>query len=64
MPKPPVPAHVPGTGVNIQPSRAQPGDKIIVNGQIAVHGIAIMSVREGLEFETKKLPAIPRRSTV
>jgi hydrogenase expression/formation protein HypE len=51
-------------GVNIQPSRAQPGDKIIVNGQIAVHGIAIMSVREGLEFETKKLPAIPRRSTV
>jgi hydrogenase expression/formation protein HypE len=40
-------------GVNIQPSRAQPGDKIIVNGQIAVHGIAIMSVREGLEFETK-----------
>lgn len=40
-------------GVNIQPSRAQPGDKIIVNGPIAVHGIAIMSVREGLEFETK-----------
>lgn len=40
-------------GVNIQPSRAQPGDKIIVNGPIAVHGIAIMSVREGLEFETE-----------
>ena len=40
-------------GVNIQPSRAQPGDKIIINGPIAVHGIAIMSVREGLEFETK-----------
>jgi len=40
-------------GVNVQPSRAQPGDKIIVNGPIAVHGIAIMSVREGLEFETK-----------
>ena len=40
-------------GVNIQPQRAQPGDKIIVNGPIAVHGIAIMSVREGLEFETQ-----------
>jgi hydrogenase expression/formation protein HypE len=29
------------------------GDKIIVSGPIAVHGIAIMSVREGLEFETE-----------
>ncbi len=28
------------------------GDKIIVSGHIATHGIAIMSVREGLEFET------------
>ena len=40
-------------GVNIDPKRAQPGDKIIVSGPIAVHGIAIMSVREGLEFETE-----------
>ncbi|HEY2082138.1 MAG TPA: hydrogenase expression/formation protein HypE [Verrucomicrobiae bacterium] len=39
--------------VNIQPNRAQVGDKIIVSGQIAMHGIAIMSVREGLEFETE-----------
>ena len=39
-------------GVEISPTRAQPGDVIIVNGPIAVHGIAIMSVREGLEFET------------
>lgn len=30
----------------------QPGDKIIVSGNIATHGIAIMSVRKGLEFET------------
>lgn len=29
-----------------------PGDKIIVSGNIATHGIAIMSVREGLDFET------------
>jgi hydrogenase expression/formation protein HypE len=40
-------------GVNIHPRRARPGDKVIVSGEIAVHGIAIMSVREGLEFETE-----------
>jgi hydrogenase expression/formation protein HypE len=40
-------------GVNIHPGRARPGDKIIVSGEIAIHGIAIMSVREGLEFETE-----------
>lgn len=28
------------------------GDKIIVSGNIATHGMSIMSVREGLEFET------------
>jgi hydrogenase expression/formation protein HypE len=31
---------------------AQPGDAILVSGTIGDHGIAIMSVREGLEFET------------
>src|SRR5271168_1239688 len=35
-------------GVNIDPKRARPGDKIIISGFIAVHGIAIMSVREGI----------------
>ncbi|HWF18351.1 MAG TPA: hydrogenase expression/formation protein HypE [Verrucomicrobiae bacterium] len=40
-------------GVNIHPGRAQVGDKIILNGPIAAHGIAIMSVREGLEFESE-----------
>jgi hydrogenase expression/formation protein HypE len=40
-------------GVNVHPQRAQAGDKIIISGTIAVHGIAIMSVREGLEFETE-----------
>ncbi|MFQ5596398.1 MAG: hydrogenase expression/formation protein HypE, partial [Anaerolineae bacterium] len=39
-------------GVNVSPRRARPGDVVIVSGAIAVHGIAIMSVREGLEFET------------
>jgi hydrogenase expression/formation protein HypE len=39
-------------GVSINPARAQPGDLVLVNGAIAVHGIAVMSVREGLAFET------------
>lgn len=32
--------------------RVKVGDKIIVSDNLATHGIAIMSVREGLEFET------------
>ncbi|MEZ4770678.1 MAG: hydrogenase expression/formation protein HypE [Caldilineales bacterium] len=39
-------------GVQISPTRARPGDLVLVSGAIAVHGIAIMSVREGLEFGT------------
>ena len=39
-------------GVDISPSRMESGDVVIVSGTIADHGIAIMSVREGLEFET------------
>lgn len=39
-------------GIHIAPHRARPGDLVLINGPIAVHGIAIMSVREGLEFET------------
>jgi hydrogenase expression/formation protein HypE len=38
--------------IDIDPRRAQPGDLILVSGDIATHGIAILSVREGLEFET------------
>src|SRR5205823_14836218 len=33
-------------------SAARPGDTVLVSGTIGDHGIAIMSVREGLEFET------------
>ena len=40
-------------GIQINPKQAKPGDKIILSGTIADHGIAIMSVREGLEFETQ-----------
>lgn len=39
-------------GVQVAPQRVRPGDVVVINGAIAVHGIAIMSVREGLEFET------------
>jgi hydrogenase expression/formation protein HypE len=38
-------------GVEISPSRVRPGDKILVSGDLGRHGIAIMSVREGLQFE-------------
>lgn len=38
-------------GVRIGPDRARPGDCVLVNGCIGDHGMAIMSVREGLEFE-------------
>ncbi|HEX3314893.1 MAG TPA: hydrogenase expression/formation protein HypE [Gemmataceae bacterium] len=33
-------------------ANARPGDRILVSGTIGDHGIAIMSVREGIEFET------------
>ncbi|MDI6791857.1 MAG: hydrogenase expression/formation protein HypE [bacterium] len=39
-------------GVEISPQRVCPGDVVLISGAIAVHGIAILSVREGLEFET------------
>lgn len=39
-------------GVRISPRRIRPGDKILLSGALAEHGIAIMSVRENLEFET------------
>ena len=37
---------------NIDLNRIAVGDKVVVSDNIATHGIAIMSVREGLEFET------------
>jgi hydrogenase expression/formation protein HypE len=40
-------------GVDIRPERAAPGDVVIVSGDIGVHGVAVMSCREGLEFGTQ-----------
>jgi hydrogenase expression/formation protein HypE len=31
---------------------ARPGDRILVSGTVGDHGVAIMSLREGIEFET------------
>ncbi|MGC2658980.1 MAG: hydrogenase expression/formation protein HypE [Bryobacteraceae bacterium] len=39
-------------GVTISASRVRPGDDVIISGSIADHGMAVMSVREGLEFES------------
>ncbi|NVK19686.1 MAG: hydrogenase expression/formation protein HypE [Methylocystaceae bacterium] len=39
-------------GINISGERAKPGDKILINGFIGDHGVAIMSLREGLGFES------------
>jgi len=40
-----VPAHV-----DVAPRRVAPGDAVVVSGDLGRHGIAILSVREGLEF--------------
>lgn len=36
---------------DILPRSVQPGDVILVNGDLGRHGLAILSVREGLEFD-------------
>ena len=38
-------------GTTLSASRARPGDQIILSGTIGDHGMAVMSVREGLELE-------------
>ncbi len=38
-------------GIDVSPSRVCAGDKILVSGDLGRHGIAIMSIREGLEFQ-------------
>ena len=43
---------IPGD-VNISAKNARPGDVVLVSGTMGDHGMAIMSKREGLEFESK-----------
>ena len=38
--------------LEIRPDNAAMGDVVIVSGPIGAHGIAVLSVREGLQFET------------
>jgi hydrogenase expression/formation protein HypE len=40
-------------GVEVGPDRARPGDVVLLSGAIGDHGIAVLSQREGLEFETE-----------
>jgi hydrogenase expression/formation protein HypE len=40
-------------GLEISPTHARPGDVVIVSGSVGDHGLAIMSVREGLRFESE-----------
>jgi len=39
-------------GIDIAPQNARAGDVVLVSGTVGDHGMAIMSVREGLQFET------------
>lgn len=39
-------------GVNISSDRARPGDKVLISGVLGDHGIAILSQRENLSFDT------------
>src|SRR5205807_1541724 len=39
-------------GVSLSIRSARPGDRVLVSGTLGDHGVAVMSVREGLEFET------------
>ena len=40
-------------GVVVSADRAEAGDAVILSGPIGLHGIAIMSIREGLDFEVE-----------
>jgi len=41
------------SGITVGPHLAKAGDAVLVSGTIGDHGMAIMSVREGLEFESQ-----------
>jgi hydrogenase expression/formation protein HypE len=39
-------------GLAIHPRSVQPGDAVLINGDVGRHGMAVMAVREGLDFES------------
>ncbi len=40
-------------GVEVGPDRVRPGDAVLLSGTVGGHGIAVLSRREGLSFETE-----------
>jgi hydrogenase expression/formation protein HypE len=42
-------------GIDVGGARARPGDVILLSGTLADHGVAVLSKRENLEFETSVL---------
>lgn len=40
------------SGLKIEPSLVRPGDAVIVTGDVGRHGMAVMSVRENLSFDS------------
>ncbi len=51
--------------VDVSSHNARPGDKLIINGHMGDHGIAILTRREGLNFETPlKSDSAPLNSLV
>jgi len=42
-------------GIDVAPARVRPGDAVLVSGDLGRHGMAVMSVREGLAFESPVL---------
>jgi hydrogenase expression/formation protein HypE len=39
------------TGIRVLPMLIQPGDALLVSGDLGSHGVAVLSVREGLTFD-------------
>ncbi len=39
-------------GLALSPSSVQPGDAVVINGALGEHGVAVLSDREGISFET------------
>ncbi len=40
-------------GIEVSPQRVAVGDAVLISGDLGRHGLAVMSLREGLEFETE-----------
>lgn len=42
-------------GIDVRPARVRPGDVVLLSGEIALHGIAVMSLREGFALASEIL---------